>query len=140
MDSYAGTPYEDDKFYGELIEKDNLEAPFLKKYFLRELLKGIHSIESIEDKVDDRFVSLEERVTEIEKKLNFLYKFGINIGFMEVPDYPEEEIASCMSGIEEYLNKHESFNPWNYAEIKDLDLKLVLLCVDELISEGKLEW
>ena len=59
---------------------------------------------------------------------------------MEVPDFPEEEIKGCKDSITEYLSNHDSINPWKYAEEEGLDVRLVLTCIDELISDGKLKW
>ena len=65
---------------------------------------------------------------------------GISVEPMIVPDFPESEIRACMDKIEAFLVNNDTINPWDFAEKNDLDVKLVLLCIDKLISQGKLEW
>lgn len=109
--------------------------------------EGLYKIDEYDHKHDYWSLSYvnPEGIVEIRR-----YDWKEKIGFegiinektepMEVPDFPEEEIKECKQGIENYFEKNDSINPWKYAEKNNIDVKLVLLCIDNLINEGKIEW
>lgn len=129
--------YSEGKYYAEILEKKD-------NYSIIDIALNIWSNKVnnylAQDKNSVRISDLEERISEVERKLALILSTGIKVEPMEVPDFPEEEIKGCKDSITEYLSNHDSINPWKYAEEKKFDVRLVLTCIDELISDGKLGW
>ena len=122
------------------MQNDKKTSKLLEYYFIKEMVKNKQRVVPVSDERENRLLELEERMRELERKINFIFRSGISIEPMIVPDFPESEISDCNDKIEAFLEKNDSINPREFAEENDLDVKLVLLCIDRLISEGRLEW
>jgi hypothetical protein len=140
LELYEDCHYEGNNYYYEVTQNDKKTSKLLKYYFINEMAKNKQRVVPVSGERENRLLELEERMQELERKINFIFKSGISIEPMIVPDFPESEISDCNDKIEAFLEKNDSINPWKFAEENDLDVKLVLLCIDRLISEGRLEW
>ena len=140
LELYEDSHYEGKNYYFEVTQNDKKTSKLLEYYFIKEMVKNKQRVVPVSDERENRLLELEERMQELERKINFIFKSGISIEPMIVPDFPESEISDCNDKIEAFLEKNDSINPWKFAEENDLDVKLVLLCIDRLISEGRLEW
>lgn len=140
LELYEDCHYEGNNYYYEVTQNDKKTSKLLKYYFINEMAKNKQRVVPVSGERENRLLELEERMQELERKINFIFKSGISIEPMIVPDFPESEISDCNDKIEAFLEKNDSINPWEFAEENDLDVKLVLLCIDRLISEGRLEW
>ncbi|MCL4452179.1 MAG: hypothetical protein M1327_06110 [Candidatus Thermoplasmatota archaeon] len=140
LDPYEDLPYMDDAYSVEAVQNDESPNKTLKRYFLKRWSNPPYRELHVENSTDERLHNLEEKMREVEKKLDTIFRAGVAVEPMVVPDFTEKEIAGCMDKIESYLENNDSINPWKYAEVNELDVRLVLLCVDTLISKGKLEW
>ncbi|MGC8515304.1 MAG: hypothetical protein ACP5OC_04115 [Thermoplasmata archaeon] len=140
MEPYEDLSYLDDPYSIEVVQNDESPNKTLKRYLLKRWLNPLYEEIRVENSTDERLHKLEEKMREVEKKLDIILRAGVAIEPMVVPDFSEQEIAECMDKIENYLENNDSINPWKYAEVNRLDVKLVLLCVDTLISKGRLEW
>ena len=139
LELYEDSHYEENNYYFEVAQNDKKTSKVLD-YFIKEMVKNKQRVVPVSDERENRLLELEERMRELERKINFIFRSGISIEPMIVPDFPESEISDCNDKIEAFLEKNDSINPWKFAEENDLDVKLVLLCIDRLISEGRLEW
>ena len=140
MELYEDLPYMGDAYYLEAVQDDESPNNVLKRYFLKGWPNPSDRNTHVENSTDERLYHLEEKMHEIETKLDIIFRAGVTVEPMVVPDFSEKEITDCMDKIENFLESNDSINPWKYAEQNELDVKLVLLCVDTLISKGKLEW
>jgi hypothetical protein len=139
LELYEDSHYEENNYYFEVAQNDKKTSKVLD-YFIKEMVKNKQRVVPVSDERENRLLELEERMRELERKINFIFRSGISIEPMIVPDFPESEISDCNDKIEAFLEKNDSINPWKFAEENDLDVKLVLLCIDRLISEDRLEW
>ena len=140
LELYEDSHYEGKNYYFEVTQNDKKTSKLLEYYFIKEMVKNKQRVVPVSDERENRLLELEERMRELERKINFIFRSGISIEPMIVPDFPESEISDCNDKIEAFLEKNDSINPREFAEENDLDVKLVLLCIDRLISEGRLEW